>query len=418
MSEFGLMGVDWEERINFERMRRERLAKAQAALAKSDLAALFIFRYEDARYLTGFRCHMGPVATSGLLVTAVLPQGGEPIIFTLDYDYCREHMPWMNPEQIQSTADLHSEKGAKAFADKLRAMGVRVDGKVGVDIWTPVMESNLKAAFPNSQFVDGYSVLMNAKVIKTRDELECLKAAAMITEAGLEAALRILKPGVKECEVLAEAWKTMTALGSEWTQCANIVCSGPYTAPYRRYTSDRIVRKGDVVIMDIGGCYNGYWGDFTRTYICGDMLPTKKQVELHQSSYDSLFAACAASRSGNTTMDVVTAARPNVLWILGHGSGTNPWEPPFFLDPDEAPMRLEPRMEFSLEPYAGEADEGGFRLENNVIIRDSGPEIYSTFPFDARLLKHVHPLDATTGRSVQFGIESLLELARERRQSA
>jgi Xaa-Pro aminopeptidase len=55
------------------------------------------------------------------------------------------------------------------------------------------------------------------------------------------AAVDFLKPGVKECEVLAVAWHEMTRMGCEWTQCSNIICSGPYTAPYRRFTSDRII---------------------------------------------------------------------------------------------------------------------------------------------------------------------------------
>jgi len=106
-------------------------------------------------------------------------------------------------------------------------------------------------------------------MIKTQDEIECQKIATMITKAGFQAFLDHLKPGAKECELLAVAWQKFTELGSEWSQCANIVCSGPYTAPYRRFTSDRAIREGDMVIVDIGACFNGYWGDFTRTYVAG-----------------------------------------------------------------------------------------------------------------------------------------------------
>ena len=137
---------------------------------------------------------------------------------------------------------------------------------------TPTIHAGLKAELPGAEIVDGYPTLLEAKMIKTDDEIACLKIATAITEAGYQAALDFLKPGVRECEVLAAAWQKMTALGSEWTQCSNIVASGPYTAPYRRLTSDRIIRRGDLVIMDIGGCYNGYWGDMTRTWICGDVV--------------------------------------------------------------------------------------------------------------------------------------------------
>ncbi|MBI2907192.1 MAG: aminopeptidase P family protein, partial [Chloroflexi bacterium] len=333
MPEFGFMGVDWEERIDFARLRRERLQKAKDALAQSDVDVLFVMRSEDVRYLTGFRGHLGPVIA--FQHSVVLPKGGDPILLTGDHDHARLRMPWMPPGAITTTpvgGRLFSPGGAKIWAEHVRSLvGNVVDGKIGIDMWRPAIEEALKAALPKATFVDGYEILMKAKIIKTQDELECQRAACMITEAGFDAALRILKPGIRECEVLAEAWRAFTALGSEWTQCANIVTSGPSTAPYRRFTSDRIIREGDLVIMDIGACFNGYWGDFTRTYVCGDIMPTKEQIALHQEDYDALFGACGAARPGNTNADMWKHLQnPHSGGLSGgHGAGLNPWEPPF-----------------------------------------------------------------------------------------
>lgn len=401
MPEFGFMGVDWEERIEFGRLRRERLQKAKDALAASDADVLFVFRPEDVRYLTGFRSHMGPALLLGIGV-CVLPKGGDPILFTMDIAHAKARMSWMPEGSIQGRANCRTEGGMKDFVDRVRSLiGNKVNGKVGMDVWTPVMWKALSEALPDTEFVDGNAILNNAKIIKTQDELECQRAACMITEAGFDAGLRMLKPGVRECEVLAEAWRAFTALGSEWTQCANIVCSGPYTAPYRRFTSDRIIRDGDLVIVDIGACFNGYWGDFTRTYVCGDVDPTPEQIELHQEAYDALFNACAAAKPGNTNADIYREIQnPNGDHLSGgHGAGVNPWEPPWLsgFTPD-ATIELKPGMIFSIEPYAGKPGIGGFRLENNVIVTEQGPDIYSTYPFDARLVKKVHPLDKTTGR--------------------
>ena len=401
MTEFGFMGVDWEERIDFDRLRRGRLQKAKDALAASDLDALFIFRYEDVRYLTGYRSHMGPTAALSF-GASVLPKGGNPLLFTGDEDHCHARMPWMPHDAILPRPNTRTFEGMKAWATKVRSIiGSQVDGKVGIDIWTPQMEAALKEALPKTEFVDGYKVLMQAKMIKTRDELECQRAACIITEAGFHAALRVLKPGVRECEVLAEAWRTFTALGSEWTQCANIVASGPYTAPYRRLTSDRIIREGDLVIMDMGACYNGYWGDFTRTYVCGDIDPTSEQIELHQECYDTLFNACAQAKPGSTNADIYAQLQnPHSGGMSGgHSAGVNPWESPWLsLYTEDNRTVLQPGMIFNIEPYAGIPGIGGIRLENNVIVTEEGTEIYSTFPFDQRLLKTVHPLDKTTGR--------------------
>lgn len=379
MTEYGHMGVDWEERINFDRLRRERLAKVRAAMEKLDTDALIVFRPENTRYITGFRSLWYPVCNIGLPRT-ILTKEGTPILYSDSYaKLTKERIPWLLPENIRPWGNPEEWK---------RTLGKHAEGKIGVDIWTPRMFELLPKIFPKAKFTDGHKVMQEAQLIKTRDEIECLKAAETITEAGLDAALNFLRPGLKECEVLAVAWGEMTRLGSEYFQCSNIVASGPNTAPYRKVTSDRIIKRGDLVILDIGGCYNGYWGDITRTWICGDSRPTKEQRQLHQACYNSLLSACEACKSDNTTADVYRAAEPNILdGRLGHGSSLSPWEPPLFnaFSKDD-PMKLCVGMAFNLEPYTGKPGVGGFRLEHQVLVTETGPEIYSTYPFDERLL--------------------------------
>jgi Xaa-Pro aminopeptidase len=396
----GLIGVDWEERIDFARLRRERLSKAQQAVAASVADLLFVFRTEDARYLTGYRHHLGPTPLLGN-ATVVLGADAPPLLFTMDYEHCRARMPWIAEDSLQPRANFREEVGIRKWADTVESLVGSLAGKtVGVDLWTPTLEAGLRRAFPDTEFVDGYTILMEAKIIKTEDEVACLKIANSVTEAGMDAARAALKPGARECEVLASAWYAMTALGSEWTQCSNIVASGPYTAPYRRFTSDRVIRNGDMVIIDIGGCFNGYWGDLTRTWVCGDIRPTEEERQLHQKCYDALWNACAMSRPGNTTADVFAAADPYVLDSLGHGSGMAPWEPPYFSPhTKDDPTELRPGMQFNLEPYAGEPAVAGFRLENNLVVTDGDPDIYTTYPFDERLVIELHALDTSTGRT-------------------
>ena len=305
--ELGTMGVDWEQRIDFDRLRRERVQKAQAAIADSEADLLFVFRTEDARYLTAYRHHLGPAAVIGN-ATVVIGASTPPILFTMDEDHCKQRLPWLGKGQVQPRANFRELAGINEFADRLRGLVGSLSGKtIGIDMYTPSIAEGLRQAFPQSRFVDGYEILIKAKVIKTADEIHCLKIANAMTEAAMDAALVVLKPGARECEVLSTAWQTMTAMGSEWTQCSNIVASGPYTAPYRRFTSDRIIRLGDPVIIDIGAVFNGYYGDFTRTWICGDIVPTREQIDLHQACYDGLHRAIAATRPGATNADVVAA---------------------------------------------------------------------------------------------------------------
>ncbi|HXH85874.1 MAG TPA: aminopeptidase P family N-terminal domain-containing protein, partial [Nitrospira sp.] len=229
-SDLGLMAVDWEERINFDRMRRQRLQRIKDALASSDVDLMFIFRTEDARYSVGFRHHLGPAFIIGN-ASVVIAKDADPILFTQDYPQARITMPWLTEDQIQPRANFREGvEAAQVWADRLKGLlGNQLKNKkIGVDVWTPGMAKVFQAVFPTCEFVDGYPIMLDAKRIKTVDEIECLKAANSMTEAAMDAAIRAIRPGIRECEVLAIAWQTMTALGSEWTQCANIVASGPY----------------------------------------------------------------------------------------------------------------------------------------------------------------------------------------------
>ena len=401
MSDIGIIPVDWEARFDPQRMLRERLQRAKEALNNSDLDALFVFRTEDARYLMGYRHHLGPAFIMGNAVV-VLSRNHDPILWTMDFEHCRTRMPWLTKDQIRPRANFREKVGMKRWAEQVEGLvGSLAGKKVGIDIWDINMENAIRETFPKTTFADGYqSVLMRAKEIKTQDEILCLKIANAITEAALDRALQHLRPGIKECEILAIAWETMTAMGSEWTQCSNIVCSGPYTAPYRRFTSDRIIRNGDLVIIDIGASFNGYYGDLTRTWVCGNVKPTPEMRDLHQKCYNALFNAGGKVRPGATNAEVFAAADPYVLDSLGHGSGVNPWEAPYFSPASkDAPVTLKENMAFNLEPYAGDPRYGGIRLENDHIVTADGVDIYTTYPFDERLVNELHPLDKTTGRT-------------------
>ena len=389
----GLMGVDWEERIDYARMRKERLEKAKQAVARSGADALFLFRWENVRYVTSLRTHMWPVMFWGL-ASAILPNGAEPQLYTMDVDHVKARMPWIK-DTVKEFAGggLEVFAGAKAWAEDAKQVlkDTKVEPKViGVDAWNPPLLEALPKVFPNTRFVDGQKIILEARAVKTKDEINCLKNAMSLTVSGFGAGLEFLRPGRKECEVLAECFRAMYANGGEWTQCSNIVCSGPYLAPYRRFTSDRIIDHGDMVVFDIGSCFNGYWGDFTRTFICGkDAQPTKEQVKVHMNAYNAMLAAIKKIRPGGSTKEVYEAAEPWILGgLLGHGLGLGSAEPPFIVEQSkQEPMELKPGMVFSIEPYAGVPGVGGVRLEHNVLCTETGYEIIDKFPFEQRLME-------------------------------
>ena len=197
MSDIGIIPVDWEDRFDPQRMLRERLDRAKEALDNSEADVLFVFRTEDARYLMGYRHHLGPAFIMGNAVV-VLARGHDPILWTMDYEHCKQRMPWLDEQQIQPRANFREKVGMKRWADQVEGFIGSLKGKtIGIDIWDLNMENAIRETFPESSFVDGYQgILMRAKEIKTQDEIHCLKIANAMTEAVLDNALDFLKPGV------------------------------------------------------------------------------------------------------------------------------------------------------------------------------------------------------------------------------
>ncbi len=392
----GLAGVDWEERINFDKMRKDRVKRTRDAVKAADVDAVFIFRLETVRYLTSHRTHQWPSMAWGTAST-IVPRDHDPILVCQDYQHVQARLPWARETAIEfPPGGLEFEYGARAWAEmarrKLADLGI-TPKRIGVDAYSPAMAKVFPEVFSGVELVDGDQIILEARAVKTSEEIKCLRQAYAITAAGMEAGREFLRPGRKECEVLAECFKPMYYLGSEWTQCANIVCSGPYTAPYRRFTSDRVILPGDFVIIDIGAIFDGYYGDFTRTWICGkDAKPSREQIEIHMDCFNALRSVEKSIKPGVTTWDVSRASGERIMGgRLGHGIGAGPMEPPYLgsevLIPKDKATVLKPGMVFCVEPYAGKPGVGGVRLEDNFLVTETGCEVISKYPFEEKLLQ-------------------------------
>ena len=132
MSDIGMIPVDWEARFDPQRMLRERLQRAKDALNNSDLDALFVFRTEDARYLTGYRHHLGPAFIMGNAVT-VLSRTHDPILWTMDFEHCKLRMPWLAPDQVRPRANFREKIGMKRWAEQVEGLDGHQDHQAGDD---------------------------------------------------------------------------------------------------------------------------------------------------------------------------------------------------------------------------------------------------------------------------------------------
>lgn len=378
---FGPMQVDWENRVDFEKMRRERLQRTRNAMAAADLDYLILARAENARYATSIKRLYWPTIRLGGGPVVVVPRSEmeSPAIWITDVDFARRAVTWIPPERFRPAFEMDAYHDVEAFCrDLVEVFGTGIQkARVGVDIWSPAMYEVTRKKLGGVEWVDGQETMIKARMIKTAEEIACMKMAYVISEAGMQAALDILKPGVRECELVGACFQKFWEFGSETTQCSEVVNSGPGSFPYRRFHTDRIIQAGDMVNMDFGACFNGYFGDFCRAFVCGGR-PTRDQLDLLRRAYDLQMEALSALRPG---VSPALLCKELGRKSLGHGIGIAAFEVPHLRAADE--FIIEPGMTFSVTTPMdiGSPTAGGVHLEDEVVITADGCEVYSTFPY-------------------------------------
>lgn len=375
---FGPMQTDWETRVDMDRLRTERLARTRAAMADAGIDYMIELRAENARYSTGIKRLYWPTIQLGGGPLVVLAAEGDSAVWIIDPDYAAQNVPWIPDERFHTPYQMDMPNDVNSFVDDLyHYFGTAIEtARIGVDIWSPAMFDVLRERLPRATFVNGQGAMISARQIKTPDEIKLLKMAYAITEAGMQAAVDILRPGVRECELVGECFRAMWALGTETTQCSEVVNSGPGAHPYRRFHTDRIVQHGDIVNMDFGGCFSGYFGDYCRAFVCGNR-PTPAQVALLQRAYDLQMEQLTALGPGVSPAEICAKLGRRTL---GHGIGISAFEGPHLRAIDDYELR--PGMTFSVtSPPLGEDGVGGVHLEDEIVITETGIDLYSTYPY-------------------------------------
>jgi len=394
---YGTMGVDFEERVNYERLRKERLFRAKEQLKAYNLGALLCFDFDNIRYITG--THVGEWARNKMTRHCILPVDSDPILFDPAAAAKRVNCPWIADRVFPAVGSMRGtippevgmiRKVAKTIKKTLEEHRVK-DMPLGVDI----IEIPLVKALAGEgiKVVDGQQAMLDARMIKTRDEIELLKTAAAMVDAAYEEIARSIKPGVRENDLVAVANKVLYTLGSDLVECVNSV-SGPRGAPHPHTFSDRIIRPGDMVYLDIMHSYNGYRTCYYRTFICGK--PTKTQVKAYDTAWTWLKKSMDAVKPGVTTKDVAECwpaaqefgfknEEEAYLLQFGHGIGMSIWEKPIIsrLFSLEHPFKIQEGMTFALETWCPSKDgKGAARIEEEVALTSSGYERLFRYPAD------------------------------------
>ena len=398
---YGTMQVDWEQRADLERLRRERLARAKEHLRRSELGALLCFDMANIRYLTA--THIGTWAMDKLIRFCLLPQDDEPIMW--DFGSAARHhklySPWLGEERsragistLRGAVEGRAESVAKKIKVELEERGLASE-PLGVDmIELPVLKALQDAGI---EVVDGQALMQDVRKIKTEDEITLLNTACAMVDAAYDELYRAMRPGFRENDCVALVNKVLFELGSEHVEGVNAI-SGERCSPHPHVFTDRMLRPGDPAYFDILHAYNGYRTCYYRTFAVGSA--SRALVDAYARCRDILDRAISMIRPGVTTAEVVEVfpradefgfPDEEAAFALqyGHGVGLSIWEKPIFsrLVSFDYPETIEEGMVFALETFWPATDGwSAARIEEQLVVTKNGCEVITRFPAEELLV--------------------------------
>ncbi|MGH9686628.1 MAG: M24 family metallopeptidase [Candidatus Acidiferrales bacterium] len=399
----GTMAVDWENRIDFDRLRRERLARIKNLLDKSELGALLCFDMNNVRYITA--THIGTWAQDKNSRFTLLSRNSEPILwdFGSAAKHHQLHCPWLGERSRPGIALLRgamspetgrAEDVAKKIKRELEILGLEKE-PLGVDvIEMPILFALQKEGI---RIVDGQQLMSDARVIKTQDEIALLNHSAMMVDAAYDELYRAMKPGIRENEAVGLVSKVLYDLGSEYVEAVNAI-SGERCNPHPHVFSDRVLRPGDPVYYDILHSYMGYRTCYYRTFSVG--YASHAMVDAYKRCREYIDASIDLIRPGRTTAQVASVwpkaqefGFPNeeacFALQFGHGIGLAIWEKPVIsrLVSLDQHYELKPGMVFALETFWPSSDGwSAARIEEEIVVTETGHEVITRFPAEELLV--------------------------------
>ena len=394
----GHMGVDYEERVDFARLRAYRNARARAALDASECGALLLFDFYNIRYTT--HTWIGGALGDKMIRYALLARGRDPVLW--DFGSAVKHhklySKWVPEENYR--AGFLGFRGAVApsvglmrdAVTEIKSLLVEAgvaDLPVGVDIVEPPFLFEMQRQ--GLRVVDAQQIMLDARVIKSPDEIMLLTQAVAMVDGVYQDIVDVLKPGIRENEIVALANKRLYEMGSDQVEAINAI-SGERCNPHPHNFTDRLIRPGDQAFFDIIHSFNGYRTCYYRTFSVGSATPAQRDA--YKQAREWMDRGIDGIRAG-VGSDEIAALLPaaqdfgfgSEMEAFGlqfaHGLGLGLHERPIIsrLNSFTEPVELQTGMVFALETYCPASD--GFsaaRIEEEIVITETGPKVLTLFP--------------------------------------
>jgi Xaa-Pro dipeptidase len=246
--------------------------------------------------------------------------------------------------------------------------------------------------------VDAETIVLDARMVKTDDEVVLVKYAAAINDSALYHCIyKLDKPGLREWDVSADLLHIVRKYGCDVPNdgIRGIVASGERVNPYCRTVggTDKIIRPKELMVIDSHISFMGYHVDYTRTFMASGK-PTQEMIDVNKRNLEYLYSGIEKVKPGNTTFDVYSAWKKNMPsdWSrftldFGHGIGATGHEAPWVTEASEqSPTVFEKNMTMAFETYIPGGPGIASRIEENLVITDTGYEIISLCPHDPKLV--------------------------------
>src|SRR5918992_3889605 len=280
----GHMSVDYEERVDFDRLRKYRLGRAKASLQASECGAFLLFDFYNIRYTT--QTWIGGALGDKMIRYALLARGKDPVLW--DFGSAVKHHKLHSKRVAEENyrAGFLGFRGAVAPSAGLMVTAVAeiksmleeagvADMPVAVDIVEPPFLFEMQRQ--GLQVVDGQQLMLDARCIKSSDEIMLLSQAAAMVDGVYQDIVEVLKPGIRENEIVALASKRLYELGSDQVEAINAI-SGERCSPHPHNFSDRLIRPGDQAFFDIIMSYVGYRTCYYRTFSVGSSTASQREA--------------------------------------------------------------------------------------------------------------------------------------------
>ena len=367
-------------------MKSQRISALQTSMDSRGIDIMVLIPGPNLYYFSGIKMHTSERPT----MFFVSRQAADGSVF----------LP--NLEVPNASSILGSDYALYAWTDeegpedkfKSLCIDLQLEGKkVAVEfLRMRVMELELlKRYAPDTVYVDGESLIAELRMCKDSEEIACMRKAAEITEKALQATVEMIRPGVTEYEVASQLKIQGFINGSGELPKEPIVSSGPRTASPHTKTSRRAIEAGDLVMIDTGASYEGYACDLTRTFAVGNIDDELKKIyeivkDANQAVIRYWKSGVRAEELDQVARDVIEAAGYGQFFIhrLGHGLGLEGHEPPYMVRGNK--LIMQSGMTFTDEPGIYLPGKGGVRIEDDVVVTDSGLEYLTSYPRELSIL--------------------------------